>query len=164
MFAAGQPDGEPSVKKRISTSPVRRQEVIAVCRPACRHHLIGHTDLLKDADGLVIDMGGARKRIDLGRFVGNQDPDAGPSEQQSQRIPGRPGADDDDVAIARRAHAAPSARQTASMAPNPSISQRTVSPGLRNCRGSIAAPTPPGVPVKMMSPGSSVIACDNCAI
>src|SRR5215469_12548824 len=34
-------------------------------------------------------------------------------------------------------------------------SRRTLSPCLSHCGGRIARPTPPGVPVKMMSPGPS---------
>jgi hypothetical protein len=45
-----------------------------------------------------------------------------------------------------------SALQDASIAPNRSISTRTTSPAFRNLGGRIAAPTPPGVPVKMTSP------------
>src|SRR4029077_5898888 len=41
--------------------------------------------------------------------------------------------------------------------PIPSISQRARSPGRRKTGGSRKTPTPDGVPVAMMSPGSSVI-------
>src|SRR5437660_1906270 len=45
--------------------------------------------------------------------------------------------------------------------PTPSISTSTSSPGLRNTGGLRAAPTPGGVPVKIRSPGSSVITCER---
>lgn len=41
--------------------------------------------------------------------------------------------------------------------PMPSISQRTVSPGFRNCGGSMPMPTPAGVPVAMMVPAFRVM-------
>ena len=44
--------------------------------------------------------------------------------------------------------------------PAPLISMRTSSPRSRKVRGSIATPTPLGVPVRMRSPGSSVIASE----
>src|SRR5690606_32932169 len=44
-----------------------------------------------------------------------------------------------------------------SMEPILSITTRTTSPSFMNTCGSRAKPTPPGVPVRMMSPGSSVI-------
>ena len=56
------------------------------------------------------------------------------------------------------AHATTSGLRVASMAPMRSISMRTTSPSLSNRGGRMAMPTPPGVPVKMMSPGSSVMA------
>ena len=46
----------------------------------------------------------------------------------------------------------------------PSISMLTVSPGDRYCGGSNPSPTPDGVPVEMMSPGSSVIASEMNAM
>ena len=49
-------------------------------------------------------------------------------------------------------------RRRCSIAPSPSTSQRTTSPSSRKRGGSIAWPTPLGVPVRMRSPGSSVIA------
>ena len=45
--------------------------------------------------------------------------------------------------------------------PMPSISQRTVSPGLRNCGGSMPMPTPAGVPVAMMVPAFRVMPCES---
>ena len=47
-------------------------------------------------------------------------------------------------------------RNVCSIAPRPMISIRTVSPRSRNRRGSIATPTPLGVPVRIRSPGSRV--------
>ena len=46
-----------------------------------------------------------------------------------------------------------------SIAPSDSISIRTTSPDCRNCGGSIAIPTPLGVPVRIRSPGRSVHVC-----
>jgi hypothetical protein len=43
------------------------------------------------------------------------------------------------------------------MAPRPEIAHSTTSPRTRNRGGSKPMPTPAGVPVAMMSPGSSVI-------
>jgi hypothetical protein len=43
-----------------------------------------------------------------------------------------------------------------SIVPSDSISIRTTSPSFRNCGGSIAMPTPLGVPVRIRSPASSV--------
>ncbi len=54
--------------------------------------------------------------------------------------------------------AQPSARTVFSIAPTPSISQRTRSPGFRNPGGCMKKATPAGEPVTMMSPGNSVIA------
>lgn len=48
-----------------------------------------------------------------------------------------------------------------SMAPIPSISQRTISPELRKRGGSIPIPTPSGLPVAIRSPGSSVKAVER---
>ncbi len=39
----------------------------------------------------------------------------------------------------------------------------TTSPAFSHLGGFIAAPTPPGVPVEMMSPGSKVNAVDKCS-
>src|SRR5690606_33637643 len=49
-----------------------------------------------------------------------------------------------------------SSSQRFSRCPIPSISVRSTDPFRRNTAGSRALPTPPGVPVAMMSPGSSV--------
>lgn len=51
-----------------------------------------------------------------------------------------------------------------SMAPSLSISQRTTSPTASSRGGLKARPTPPGVPVKIRSPGCSVMACETYAI
>ena len=48
-----------------------------------------------------------------------------------------------------------------SIAPSPSISTRTRSPGFSHGRPSIAAAIPDGVPVAITSPGSSVHACER---
>src|ERR1044071_1072759 len=48
--------------------------------------------------------------------------------------------------------------------PMPSMSPSTLSPGLRNTGGTRAKPTPEGVPVLMMSPGSSVIPADRLSM
>ena len=53
-----------------------------------------------------------------------------------------------------------SANTMFSMWPMPSISTRITSPTFRNDGGFIPAPTPDGVPVARMSPGSSVITVD----
>ena len=49
-----------------------------------------------------------------------------------------------------------SATQRLTSSPIPSIAVRTTWPGARKTGGSMAAPTPPGVPVRMRSPGRSV--------
>lgn len=46
----------------------------------------------------------------------------------------------------------------------PSMEHSTTSPGFRNFGGSKPMPTPDGVPVEMMVPGSSVMPEDNCFI
>ena len=45
--------------------------------------------------------------------------------------------------------------------PSPSMPRVTTSPTLRNCGGFMPVPTPGGVPVVTMSPGSSVMNCET---
>jgi len=53
--------------------------------------------------------------------------------------------------------ASPSATQVFTHSPTRSITVRSTCPGARNTFGVRAAPTPPGVPVAMRSPGRSVV-------
>src|SRR5581483_3579639 len=48
--------------------------------------------------------------------------------------------------------------------PMPSMSPSTLSPGFRNTGGTRAKPTPEGVPVLMISPGSSVMPADRLSM
>ncbi len=50
-----------------------------------------------------------------------------------------------------------------SIAPSPSISTRTRSPGTSQRGGFMATATPAGVPVEIRSPGSSVKAVERCS-
>src|ERR1041385_3099195 len=56
------------------------------------------------------------------------------------------------------------ATTSTSNVPLPSISPSTLSPGLRNTGGTRAKPTPEGVPVLMISPGSSVIPAERLSM
>lgn len=106
----------------------------------------------------------------LERVVGNATIEAELREQAQHFIEYQHGADNmSGNANAQRPEAGPrdhagSGTTMFSMAPMPSISTRITSPTLRNCGGFAAAPMPEGVPVARMSPGSSVITVERCAI
>ena len=61
----------------------------------------------------------------------------------------------------RRLTVSASARQTLRSVPSPEIDVSTTCPSARKRGGVRPAPTPPGVPVAMTSPGSSVITVDR---
>src|SRR6185437_8537987 len=76
-----------------------RQEVVALGCTARRCDLVRYPQLLKYPHDLVIDVRGARQRIDVRRFVDHQYPHATSSQKQAQRYAGGAAAYDENVAI-----------------------------------------------------------------
>ena len=111
-------------------------ELVARGRPRVPLHLVRDPELLEDAHDLGVEVRGAGERIDLRRLVDGEDLDARVGEERGQRGAHGSQPDDQDLAGAQLGHPATSATQRFSIAPRPSISTRTTSPGAGTSAGS----------------------------
>ena len=90
---------EPGILKAQQHLPIGVDEVVGGSQLGVRQNILHDAELLENPHDLVIEMGGPRHRIDLGGFLGDEDPDAIPGQQCGQRRPNRPKADDADLAL-----------------------------------------------------------------
>ena len=160
------PEAHEKVARRIA-------ELVGRKRRARRQHSICTAGHVQKTHHLMVEMGRTRQRIDITVALADRDAEPCPREIDAKRCTDGAKARDQHIclfhfprhdACFQPMTVAPFSSTTLfSIWPSFSISMRTTSPTLRTAGGFIAMPTPDGVPEKIISPASSVKACERCA-
>src|SRR5258707_343956 len=88
-----------SRRGRAGTQTASGHEVEPAVADHLRKEVLKDAELLEDAERLVIDMRGARERVDVRLAIEHRDPQATPSEEARERRADRTESDDRDIDV-----------------------------------------------------------------